>query len=103
MKVPDAKSATGSVQYLQQAQQLSQPDKARKPTEGKPSNAEDRVELSPEAKDMKKIHDVVAATPEIRTEKVESLAKQVQENRYSVDSRSIADKMTRETLLEMNK
>jgi negative regulator of flagellin synthesis FlgM len=103
MKVTDTKSAPGSVEYVQQTQQLNQPDKARKITEGKPSQTEDRVDLSQEAKEMKKIHDVLTNTPDIRSEKVEPLAKQVQENRYSVDSQAVADKMTRETLLEFNK
>jgi negative regulator of flagellin synthesis FlgM len=102
MKVSDSKSPSGAIQYLQQNQKLNQPDKAQNAPEGKPSHEEDRVDLSQEAKDLKKIHDALADAPEVRTEKVEALQQQVQENRYQVNSPAVADKMVRQALMDLN-
>jgi negative regulator of flagellin synthesis FlgM len=102
MKVSDSKSPSSAIQYLQQNQKLNQPDKSQNAPEGKPSQEEDRVDLSQEAKDLKKIHDALADAPEVRTEKVEALQQQVQENRYQVNSPAVADKMVRQALMDLN-
>jgi len=102
MKISDSNSTTSTIQYLQQSQKPNQPDKAQNAPEGKSSPGQDRVDLSPEAKDMQKIHDAVSAAPDVRAEKVEALQKMVQENRYQVDSSAVADKMVRQALLDLN-
>ncbi len=102
MKIPDSQSAASTIQYLQQSQKQNQPEKSQNAPEGSPPQGEDRVDLSQEAKDMKKIHDAVSAAPEVRTEKVEALQKQVEEDRYKVNSPAVADKMVRQALMDLN-
>ncbi len=102
MKISDSNSTASAIQYLQQSQKPNQPEKAQNAPEGKPSQGEDRVDLSLEAKDMQKIHETLSAAPDVRAEKVEALQKMVQENRYHVDSSAVADKMVRQALLDLN-
>jgi flagellar biosynthesis anti-sigma factor FlgM len=52
---------------------------------------------------MKKIHEILAATPEIRTEKVTALRKAITEGTYKVKAEDIADKMVQEFILELNR
>ena len=52
---------------------------------------------------MNKIHEVLNATPDVRTEKVEALKKQVESGQYEVNSNSLAEKMLKEFLFDMNR
>lgn len=74
--------------------------KSRKAEEaGGPGTAPtDKVELSSGSRDVQKMQEILAETPPIRTELVESLKQQIEKGEYQVDSRDIADKMM-ETLL----
>jgi flagellar biosynthesis anti-sigma factor FlgM len=52
---------------------------------------------------MKKIHEILATTPEVRTEKVAALKKALAEGTYKVKTEDIADKMVQEMALELNR
>ena len=52
---------------------------------------------------MKKIHEILATTPEVRTEKVAELKKAVAEGPYKVKTEDIAYKMVKEMVLEVNR
>lgn len=55
--------------------------------------ASDKVELSTNSRDVQKMQEILAQTPEMRMEMIESLKKEIDAGTYKVDSRDIADKM----------
>ena len=61
----------------------------------------DKVELSSLAKDVSKARAEVDRTPDIRTEKVESLKEKVHSGEYKVDPDKVAQKMVDEHLSEL--
>ena len=99
MKIPDIHQDGNMIQYIQQNGKHPALEKNQPP---QTVNAEVKVDLSAESKEMKKIHDVLAATPEVRTERVEALKKLVESGQYDVKSEAIADKMVNEFLWDMN-
>ncbi len=101
MKVPETTSQPASLQYLKEMQKPNLPEKAPGAQEGKPVNTEDQVQISTEGKESKKIYDAVQQTPDIRTEKVEALQKEVNNNQYQRDPVKVADKMVQETLMDL--
>ncbi|OGP50521.1 MAG: flagellar biosynthesis anti-sigma factor FlgM [Deltaproteobacteria bacterium RBG_13_43_22] len=56
----------------------------------------DQVHLSAKAKEMEELKQVIQQMPEIRTDKVETLKKAIQEGQYKVDSLQIAGKILEE-------
>ncbi len=61
----------------------------------------DKVELSSLAKDVSKARAEVDRTPDIRTEKVESLKEKVNSGEYKVDPDKVAQKLVDEHLSEL--
>jgi negative regulator of flagellin synthesis FlgM len=53
----------------------------------------DTVDLSSSSRDVQKMKEILAQTPAMRMEMIESLKKQIDEGTYQVDARDIADKM----------
>lgn len=58
-----------------------------------------RVELSQRAQDMKKIKEIAMQAPEVDAEKVAKFQKLIDEGKYKVDTKDVADKMVDEFLL----
>ena len=58
-----------------------------------------KVELSSRAQDMKKIKDIAMAAPDVNADKVARLQKLIDEGKYKVDGKAVADKMVDEHLL----
>ncbi|MFV1951707.1 MAG: flagellar biosynthesis anti-sigma factor FlgM [Nitrospinota bacterium] len=54
------------------------------------------VEISERAKKIQNIDDVVKAAPDVRTEKVEELKKEIKEGTYNINSDKIAQKILEE-------
>lgn len=104
MKISDINPQTNSMQYVNQANPQNSPDKnpISQEVTGKPSTV-DKVELSDQSKEMQKIYDALQTSPDVRAEKVSTLKKLIQEDRYQVDSEALADKMIRESLLDLIK
>jgi negative regulator of flagellin synthesis FlgM len=102
MKISEIQSTSTSIQNLQQAQESNPLDKIQNAQERKPTPEKDRVDLSAEAKEMKKIHDTLSAAPDVRAEKVEAIQEQLRENRYRIDPEALADKMIRQALMDLN-
>ncbi len=91
------------IQYIQQNGKTPEVDKAQtSPGVKNQPSGEDKVDLSAESKEMKKIHDVLAVTPDVRTERVEALKKSVESGQYDVKSDALATKMIKDFLSEMN-
>ena len=103
MKIQDMNNDGQSIRQI--TQEMKPPQAEKNPPASRisgPDAGSDRVELSPQSRDMKKIHEILATTPEVRTEKVEALKKAVAEGTYKVKTEDIADKMVQEMALEMN-
>lgn len=103
MKISDTELSK-TLQYIQQAGP-SKPTHQRE-TEGSGKafpQGIDRVDLSTRSKELKKIEEVLASTPDVRTERVEALKRLIEEGRYEVDSAALAEKMIQEGLFEMNR
>jgi flagellar biosynthesis anti-sigma factor FlgM len=101
MKVTDLSQGSNQIQYVNQS---NPPDKSQVPQEIK--NQEtlvDKVELSAESKEIKKINDVLEMTPDVRADRVAELKKLVQEDRYQVDSNALAEKMIDQTIIDLIK
>jgi len=101
MKVNDLSQGSNQIQYVNQA---NPQDKS--PAAQDIKNQEtlvDKVELSAESKEIKKINDVLEMTPDVRADRVAELKKQVQEDRYQVDSEAVAGKMIDQTIIDLVK
>jgi negative regulator of flagellin synthesis FlgM len=103
MKISDLKNDQ-AVQYLNQGNKSAPVEKAQGLNEGGKSGiAGDKVEISSQSRDMQKIHDILAQTPDIRSEKVAALKKAIEEGRYQVSAEKIAEKMIQEILGESSR
>jgi negative regulator of flagellin synthesis FlgM len=60
---------------------------------------EDKVELSPRAKEMQKAKKLLQAIPDVRNEKITLIKKQVEKGTYKVNGEQTAAKMLKESLL----
>ena len=67
-------------------------------TKSAPGSDASRVELSPRAKDAKRIKEIAMQTPDVDEAKVAKFRKMIDEGNYKVDAKSIADKMVDEHL-----
>lgn len=77
--------------------------KSKKKTAGG-ANAEElssaaKVDLSQRAQDMKKIKDLAMAGADVNLDKVARLQKLIDEGKYKVDAKAVADRMVDEQLL----
>jgi len=61
--------------------------------------SEDKVALSPEAKQIQEAKKLLDSLPDVREEKVAEIREQIENGTYSVDSEKIAFKMIRESIL----
>ena len=103
MKVSDLNNDQ-AVQYIGQGNKSSPVEKMQGLQEGaKNGILGDKVEISSQSRDLKKIHDILARTPDMRSEKVAALKKAVAEGRYQVSAENIAAKMIQEILVESSK
>jgi negative regulator of flagellin synthesis FlgM len=104
MKIHQVRDEGQNLQPINQGMKPSPSEKnSAPPNMDSPVSVSDRVELSPQSRDMKKIHEILAATPEMRTEKVAELRKAITEGTYKVKAEDIADKMIQEFILELNR
>jgi len=101
MKINDLSQGSNQIQYVNQA---NPQDKSPAAQDIKnPETLVDKVELSAESKEIKKINDVLEMTPDVRADRVAELKKQIQEDRYHVDSEAVAEKMIDQTIIDLVK
>lgn len=102
MKISDLHQQNKVTPYVNQTNGPPQTDSLQKNREVKENSpSTDKVELSARAKEIKKIHEVIQATPEVRAERISALKKWIEEGRYEVESEVLADKIIKETLLDL--
>jgi len=105
MKVPDLKNDP-AIQYLNHGKKINLADKPPRLQEGQKNGIAgegDKVEISSQSRDLKKIQDILAQTPDIRSEKVATIKKAIEEGRYQVNAENIAQKMIQEVLVESSR
>lgn len=68
--------------------------------EGKEVVKSDKLNLSREAQEMKRIREVLAQTPDVRVEKVKQLKKSIQLGTYEVKGEEIAEKFVQSQLID---
>ncbi len=102
MKISEINSQADTTQYVEQAEKSKQAEKNQTAQEAQKQQT-DRVDLSDQSKEMKKIYTAQQMAPDIRTDQVQEVKKLVDENRYQVDSEAVAEKMIRESLFELNR
>ena len=56
------------------------------------------VSVSSKARDIQRANEIAKSSPEIRSEKVDRIAKQIRSGTYHVDSKDIAEKMLKDVL-----
>ena len=101
MKISEIKPQTDTTQYVEQAEKSKQAEK-NQPAQVQ-NQQTDRVDLSDQSKEMKKIYTAQQMAPDIRTDRVNEVKTLVEENRYQVDSKKVAEKMIRESIFELNR
>jgi negative regulator of flagellin synthesis FlgM len=60
----------------------------------------DNVILSPKAKELNEAEKILSTCPDINEEKVAQIKKQIEEGTYQIDSKKIAEKILKDTLLD---
>lgn len=103
MKIPDLKNDP-TIQYLNQGNKVTLPEKPPALPEGqKPGAAGDKVEISSQSRELQKMQDILAQTPDVRSEKVAAIKKAIEEGRYQVNAENVAQKMIQEILVESSR
>lgn len=87
-----------SVRQLQKGA-TEQAVKTKKTTPSLTDN--DQVELSDRAREFSRIKDVLETVPDIRSDRIEALSEAVKQGTYTVDSRAVAGKLIRESLIDI--
>jgi len=104
MKIDEITSQADTTSYVEQAQKPKQTDKNQAAGAQQAQDQQtDRVDLSDQSQEMKKIYTAQQMAPDIRSEKVDEVKKLVDQNSYQVDSDAVADKMIQESLLDLNR
>lgn len=71
----------------------------KSPISAKDTKDAARVELSQRAQEMKKIKEIASQAPDVDMDKVAKFQKLIDEGKYKVDTKDVADKMVDEFLL----
>lgn len=69
----------------------------------KPTCIRDKVFFSAPGQDMEKIFSVLKITPDVRGDRVAALKRLMEAGKYHVSSDDLAEKMIKESLLELKK
>jgi negative regulator of flagellin synthesis FlgM len=100
MEIKKADGHTGpqvtKVQELEtKVDSVKRPDSAK---ETSTQGSTDRVELSKDYQELNKVKRVTMELPDIRSERVDQVRKQIADNTYQVKTTQIADKMLEELM-----
>jgi negative regulator of flagellin synthesis FlgM len=67
---------------------------------GKGTSASEQVNLSSKARDIQRAAEVVRSTPDIRTDRVNKIKKEIENGTYKPDSDVIAEKILKDIITE---
>ena len=60
----------------------------------------DSVEISQQSSEIRKVKEVIMEQPEVRTETVKKIKKEIDEGTYKVDGEKVAEKIIKENILD---
>ncbi len=99
MKITDNNSSLNIRNYVSNVKDNKKIDGSTK--QGSPQSVkEDKVVLSPKAKEVQEATKLIKELPDIREDKVAKLKEQVDQGTYRVDGKKIAFKMLKESILD---
>ncbi|MBM4339171.1 MAG: flagellar biosynthesis anti-sigma factor FlgM [Deltaproteobacteria bacterium] len=102
MKISDIHQKSNVLQNVGQANSTHPAEKNQKSGEKDAKTvSRDRVEFSARSREMQKIYEVLQTTPEVRTEKISDLKKRIEDGQYRVDSEILAEKIVKESILDL--
>jgi len=103
MKIQDIAQKAQILQYVNQQTRLNTSDSSSVNPDAKvQTQVEDRVDLSPSSRMIKKIEEVAHSAPDTRADKVAALKKKVESGTYQVNSDELAVKMLKHFIVELN-
>ena len=99
MKITDNNSSLNIRNYVNNVKDNKKIDDLAK--QGSPQTVkEDKVVLSPKAKEVQETTKIIKELPDIREDKVAKLKEQVDQGTYKIDGKKIAFKMLKESILD---
>ena len=99
MKITDNNSSLNIRNYVNNVKDNKEIEDLKK--QGSPQTVkEDKVVLSPKAKEVQEATKLIKELPDIREDKVAKLKEQVDQGTYKVDGKKIAFKMLKESILD---
>ena len=99
MKITDNNSSLNIRNYANNIQDNRKTDSSAKQGSSQ-AVKEDKVVLSPKAKEVQEATKLIKELPDIREEKVAKLKEQVDQGTYRIDGKKIAFKMLKESILD---
>lgn len=99
MKITDNNSSLNIRNYINNIQEKRKIDGSGKQGSSQ-TVKEDKVVLSPKAKEVQEATKLIKELPDIREEKVAKLKEQVDQGTYRIDGKKIAFKMMKESILD---
>lgn len=104
MKISEFHPENQGLQNILQSGRATPAEQNPSLREAKPLLPEDdQVDLSVRSKEMKQVRDILETAPEVRAERVKALKELVDSGEYRVPSDLLADKILKESLLELNR
>ncbi len=99
MKITDNNSSLNIRNYVNNVQDNKKIDGSGK--EGSSQTVkEDKVVLSPKAKEVQEATKLIKELPDIREEKIAKLKEEIDQGTYRIDGKKIAFKMLKESILD---
>ena len=99
MKIDSERSPVNLEAYIKTCQKSEGVSQSLR-QEQQGASPRESVKLFHTAKEIQKIREIIEATPEIRTDKVGKLKREIEAGTYSVNADREAEKMLRESLIE---
>lgn len=92
----------GSVNHIGSFHKVDQGQEAakRKAQDQQDAQSAEQIDLSPRAQDIAKVQQVLAATPDVRSSRVEELKAAIEAGTYRVSSQDVAESVLRQNILE---
>ncbi|MDD5558272.1 flagellar biosynthesis anti-sigma factor FlgM [Candidatus Methylomirabilis sp.] len=99
MKIENRSDNTNINPHLNRVQDAAERSESKEPTPAREASA-DRVELSGAARALQQARQLLAASPEVRLEKVTELKSLIQKGAYNVRGEAVAAKMLGQGLFD---
>ncbi len=104
MKISDIHQKSNLMQQIDQTRPSPQPERIQNSQgNGENSSFTDKVEISRQSRERQRIYDLIQRAPEGRAEKVSTIKKMVQEGKYQVENEAVAEKLFKESILDLMK